>query len=71
MSFDPEFIPGSVRAELEEIDRAIAAAESNILDGRCKDWPEYRHQIGVRHGLQMAKAMKLKRLSEEQQRRLG
>lgn len=71
MAHDPLFLPGHVRAVLDDLDREIGKVEAMVLGEHWKTIEDVKKLLGTRKGLQMAREMETRRLDDETKKRLG
>lgn len=65
--YGPEF----ARGLLEELDRAVAAIDALLVEGRAEDFIRYRALVAERRGLLKARGAIVDRLDDETRRMLG
>jgi hypothetical protein len=62
---DDHEIAGRLRRSFDELTAAIATAESNVLEGRCKDFGDLQKHLGERAGLKRAERIFRERMFGE------
>lgn len=62
---DEHEIAGRLRRSFDELEAAIATAEANVLEGRCKTYEDLQKHLGERAGLKRAERIFRERMYGE------